>query len=99
MRSHTDGVVLFVEQPEGFHPNPDGQTNQFSWAEGNHLKLFGCRERIAPTGLGHSVAANLILAVGRGLLQRPELCKSDERQTVRHATLSDTLHHGPPAMD
>jgi hypothetical protein len=28
--------------PEGFHPNPDGQTNQFSWAEGNHLKLFGC---------------------------------------------------------
>ena len=43
MRSHTDGVVMFVEQPEGFHPNPDGQTNQFSWAEGNHLKLFGCK--------------------------------------------------------
>ena len=29
--------------PEGFHPNPDGQTNQFSWSEGNDLKLFGCQ--------------------------------------------------------
>ena len=27
----------------GFQPNPDGQTNQFSWAEGNDLKLFGCK--------------------------------------------------------
>ena len=31
--------------PTGFGPNAatGGQTNQFSWAEGNELKLFGCK--------------------------------------------------------
>jgi hypothetical protein len=35
--------VELGDLPADFNPNPQGQTNQFSWAEGNDLKLFGCR--------------------------------------------------------
>ena len=96
---------VVVEQPEGFHPNPDGQTNQFSWAEGNHLKLFGCREciAIAPTGLG---PAHGLASYPRPSLSAEGYCngrncvnQTSGKPCAPHDTLSPSVHQDPPAMD
>ena len=50
--------VTLGDLPAGFGPNSatGGQTSQFSWAEGNDLKLFGCKGKSSTARLPPGVA-------------------------------------------
>jgi hypothetical protein len=57
--------VTLGDLPAGFGPNSatGGQTSQFSWAEGNDLKLFGCKGKSSTAGRG--LLVHYLLAFSR----------------------------------